>query len=172
MSPPGPVTGWIGKLKEPLALHIGINSGTVIAGNVGNDLRMSYTVMGDTVNVASRLEGVNKLYQTSTLASEATVLRASAARVRELDWVRVKGRSEPVRIFELLGETDAPSAEGKTSASPPPPSSPGLPPPPVAPARLSTGSISPLSARGAAGAIGTTALKAMNDSVTYPSSSK
>lgn len=92
---------WIGKLKEPLALHIGINSGTVIAGNVGNDLRMSYTVMGDTVNVASRLEGAATSGQ--IFVSQSTHrLAAGAFRFRALEPIRVKGKRELLTVYELL----------------------------------------------------------------------
>ena len=85
---------WIDKLKEPLSLHIGINSGTVIAGNVGNDLRMSYTVMGDTVNVASRLEGAATHGQ--IFVSQSTHRLASGAfQFRALDPISVKGKKEP-----------------------------------------------------------------------------
>ncbi len=92
----------IDKLKEPLALHIGINSGTVIAGNVGNDLRMSYTVMGDTVNVASRLEGVATRGQ--IFVSQSTYrLTSGAFTFRAMDPVRVKGKTDLLTVYELLG---------------------------------------------------------------------
>ena len=93
---------WIDKLKEPLGLHIGVNSGTVIAGNVGNDLRMSYTVMGDTVNVASRLESTAERGQ--IFVSQSTYrLALGAFNFRALDPVRLKGKSEPLAVYELLG---------------------------------------------------------------------
>jgi adenylate cyclase len=93
---------WIDKLKEPLALHIGINSGTVIAGNVGNDLRMSYTVMGDTVNVASRLEGAATRGQ--IFVSQSTHrLTHGAFTFRALEPIRVKGKSDLLTVYELLG---------------------------------------------------------------------
>ena len=89
------------KLKEPLALHIGINSGTVIAGNVGSDLRMSYTVMGDTVNVASRLEGAATRGQ--IFVSQSTYrLAAGAFRFRPLEPIQVKGKRELLKVYELL----------------------------------------------------------------------
>jgi adenylate cyclase len=88
-----------------LRARVGIHTGTAAFGNLGARSIMSLTAMGDAVNLASRLEGVNKLYGTSILASEATVRAAGAGLgVRELDEVRVVGRSEPVRIFEILGE--------------------------------------------------------------------
>ena len=89
------------RLKEPLALHIGINSGTVIAGNVGNDLRMNYTVMGDTVNVASRLEGAATRGQ--IFVSQSTYrLAAGAFRFRPLEPIQVKGKRESLKAYELL----------------------------------------------------------------------
>jgi class 3 adenylate cyclase/tetratricopeptide (TPR) repeat protein len=89
------------QLKEPLALHIGINSGTVIAGNVGSDLRMNYTVMGDTVNVASRLEGAATRGQ--IFVSQSTYrLTAGAFRFRPLEPIQVKGKREPLKVYELL----------------------------------------------------------------------
>ena len=89
------------RLKEPLALHIGINSGTVIAGNVGNDLRMNYTVMGDTVNVASRLEGAATRGQ--IFVSHSTYrLAAGAFRFRPLEPIQVKGKRESLKAYELL----------------------------------------------------------------------
>jgi class 3 adenylate cyclase/tetratricopeptide (TPR) repeat protein len=93
---------WIVKLKEPLALHIGINSGTVIAGNVGNDLRMSYTVMGDTVNVASRLESA--AIRGQIFVSQSTHrLTHGAFTFRALEPIRVKGKSDLLTVYELLG---------------------------------------------------------------------
>ena len=84
--------------------RIGLNSGEALVGNIGSRRRFNYTVMGDTVNLASRLEGSNKLYGTTIIASEATVARAGGIFVwRELDAIRVKGRTQAVRIFEPLG---------------------------------------------------------------------
>jgi class 3 adenylate cyclase/tetratricopeptide (TPR) repeat protein len=92
---------WIAKLKEPLSLHIGINSGTVIAGNVGNDLRMSYTVMGDTVNVASRLESAATGGQ--IFVSQSTHrLTHGAFNFKALEPIRVKGKKDSLPIFELI----------------------------------------------------------------------
>jgi len=84
--------------------RIGLNSGEALVGNIGSRRRFNYTVMGDVVNLASRLEGANKLYGTTVVASQATVALTGNAFVwRELDAIRVKGRKEVVRIFEPLG---------------------------------------------------------------------
>ena len=86
--------------------RIGVNSGEALVGNIGSRRRFNYTVMGDMVNLASRLEGSNKLYGTTVIASEATVALTGRAFVwRELDAIRVKGRTQAVRIFEPLGAT-------------------------------------------------------------------
>jgi class 3 adenylate cyclase/tetratricopeptide (TPR) repeat protein len=109
---------WIDKLQEPLALHIGINSGTVIAGNVGNDLRMNYTVMGDTVNVASRLEGV--AHRGQIFVSQSTHrLTSGAFQFRALDPIQVKGKREALTVYELIDAKIQPDkirgVEGLTS---------------------------------------------------------
>ncbi len=94
-----------------LLTRVGINTGDMVVGNMGTIKKMNYTIMGDSVNLAARLEGVNKQYGTWICLSESTKNEAGdGIIVRKLDRIRVVGKSQPIRIFELIAEKGGLSA--------------------------------------------------------------
>jgi adenylate cyclase len=94
---------WRNEGRPPIAVGIGLNTGLVNVGNMGSDRRLAWTVMGDNVNLASRLEGITKQYHSKLVISEATYREVASQFVcRELDKIKVKGKNQPVNIYELL----------------------------------------------------------------------
>lgn len=100
---------WESEGQTLIDIRIGINTGDMIVGNIGGKEHFDYTVMGDNVNLASRLEGANKEYDTRIMISEAThEIIKDEFYTRELDLIVVKGKTKPSRVFELLGSEDFP----------------------------------------------------------------
>jgi class 3 adenylate cyclase len=93
-------------------LRIGIATGEALVGSIGSEFMMSFTVMGDTVNLASRLESANKIYGTRCLAAEATIAAAAkAVEAREIDRLVVVGQTQPQAVFEIMGRAGELSTE-------------------------------------------------------------
>ena len=104
---------WVEQGGRPIAVGIGLNTGPVNVGNMGSDKRLAWTVMGDNVNLASRLEGMTKQYRSRVIISEGTYHQVAHQFVgREVDRIRVKGKKKPVVIYELM----APISERDTYA--------------------------------------------------------
>ena len=99
---------WEAQNKPQFHIRIGMNTGPMIAGNIGGVERVDYTVIGDAVNLASRLEGANKQYGTNIMISEFTKeLLPEEFVLRELDLIQVKGKTQPVRVFEVVAQNRA-----------------------------------------------------------------
>ncbi len=93
-----------GRSFNPVKIGIGLNTGVCCVGNLGSETRFDYSVIGDNVNVASRLEGQSKTYDVATVVGESTTARAPDFAFLELDLLKVKGKTEATRIFALLGD--------------------------------------------------------------------
>ena len=96
-----------GDVYMPLLIGFGLNSGECVVGNMGSDQRFDYSVLGDTVNTAARLEGQSKTYGVDIVIGEATRQAVPDFATLELDFIQVKGKAQGIRIFALLGDDDA-----------------------------------------------------------------
>ena len=105
---------WEAEGKPHLDIGIGLNTGMASVGNMGSALRYGYTALGDAVNLSSRLEGLNKDYGTNIIVNESTyeAAKESGLLFRELDLIRVKGKLQPVAIWELIGSLGADTVYG------------------------------------------------------------
>jgi adenylate cyclase len=103
-----PINARLADLGKDIRLQagIGINTGPASVGNMGSRQRFAYSALGDTVNLASRLEGQTKYYGVTTLIGEDTARAVADFAVVELDLIRVKGKNTPERIFALLGDAE------------------------------------------------------------------
>ena len=95
-----------GREHRPLAVGIGLNSGIACVGNMGSDQRFDYSVLGDNVNLASRLEGQSKAYGVKIIIGDDTAAQAPEYAILELDLIKVKGKQQAVRIFALVGDVE------------------------------------------------------------------
>ncbi len=103
---------WESICGRPILTRVGINTGEAVVGNMGSESRFDYTAIGDTVNLASRLEGANKFYGTRVMVSERTAKAIDkSVIIRPLDRVRVKGKSDAVLLYEVMGPADDPDFE-------------------------------------------------------------
>jgi adenylate cyclase len=106
--------GWAAQGRQTIAIGVGVNTGTVIFGNIGKGKKIEFTVIGDAVNLAARLEGLNKEFGTSVIVSEFTQQRiAGLARTRSLGGYKVKGKTVETTVYALEG-WGAPAGEHKT----------------------------------------------------------
>ena len=98
--------GW-----PPIKVGVGISSGPMNVGNMGSSFRMAYTVMGDVVNLGSRLEGQTKNYGANIMIAQETAALVTGFKMRELDLIRVKGKNVPITVYEPLAKLEDISPE-------------------------------------------------------------
>jgi class 3 adenylate cyclase len=105
------MTSWKRRGLPTLKLGIGINSGSMLVGNLGSTRRFTYTALGDNVNLGARVEQLNKTYGTQVLITEHTYAQILGFEARPIDLVRVKGKQQAVQVFELLGTREIDDGE-------------------------------------------------------------